>query len=154
MTQVDDPYELARFVEAQAGSYARALAELREGRKRSHWMWYILPQMRGLGSSSMATRYGIASLDEARAYLKHDVLGSRLRDCVAAIIAHRVNGTGPSAEQILGGIDAQKFRSCLTLFMAASVDNAPTQLPFKLALDSFYAGQPDQRTLGLLNKRP
>jgi uncharacterized protein (DUF1810 family) len=150
MTRADDPYDLARFVQAQEGNYAQALAELRAGSKRSHWMWYVLPQLRGLGSSSMAVRYGIASLDEARAYLKHNLLGSRLRECVVAISAHHANGTGPSAEKILGGIDAQKFRSCLTLFMAAAEDDAPLHQLLEQALDRFYSGTPDARTLALL----
>jgi uncharacterized protein (DUF1810 family) len=152
MTPVDDPYDLERFVRAQEDSYAGALAELQAGRKRSHWIWYVLPQLRGLGSSSMAVRYGIASLDEARAYLKHPVLGARLRECVVAINAHRAEGDGPSAEAILGGIDAQKFRSCLTLFIAAAQDDAPTQQLFSQALARYYGGVPDQRTLALLKQ--
>lgn len=149
MAQTDDPYDLARFVQAQQGTYARALAELQAGRKRSHWIWYILPQLRGLGSSPMAVRYGIASLDEARAYLEHAVLGARLLECVAAISAH---GDHASAEEMLGDIDAQKFRSCLTLFMAAAADNATWQQALRQALDRYYGGASDQRTLALLGK--
>ncbi len=153
MARADDPHDLARFVQAQEGDYAQALAELKAGRKRSHWIWYILPQLRGLGSSSMAVRYGIASLDEARAYLQHAVLGARLRECVAAINAHGAHGDGPSAEEMLGGIDAQKFRSCLTLFIAAAADDPPTQQLLGQALARYYGGVPDQRTLALLGTR-
>ncbi|MBV9834549.1 MAG: DUF1810 domain-containing protein [Alphaproteobacteria bacterium] len=149
MAQTDDPYDLARFVRAQEDDYAQALSELQAGRKRSHWIWYILPQLLGLGSSSMAVRYGITSLDEARAYLKHAVLGARLRECVAAINAH---GDGSSAEEMLGSIDAQKFRSCLTLFIAAAEHDAPSRQEFQQALDRYYGGVPDQRTLGLLGR--
>jgi len=152
MARADDPYDLARFVQAQADDYAPALAELQAGRKQSHWIWYILPQLRGLGSSSMAVRYGIASLDEARAYLEHPVLGARLRECVAAINAHGADGDGPSAEAMLGSIDAQKFRSCLTLFIAAAAGDAPTRQLLEQALDRYYGGAPDQRTLALLGK--
>ena len=113
----DDPYNLQRFVEAQqrfaeaeVPAYMAALAELRDGRKRGHWIWYVLPQLRGLGASTNASLYGIGSLAEARAYLAHPSLGPRLRECVAAICRHR----NRDAEQILGG-DACKFRSCLTL---------------------------------------
>jgi uncharacterized protein (DUF1810 family) len=107
----DDPFDLRRFEDAQRDSYERALAELTSGRKLTHWMWYVLPQLRGLGSSAMATRYGIASLDEARAYLAHPVLGPRLMACVAAMNALPES----NAERVLGAIDAVKFRSCLTL---------------------------------------
>lgn len=149
MAQADDPYDLARFVQAQQGTYARALAELQAGRKRSHWIWYVLPQLRGLGTSPMAVRYGIASLDEARAYLKHELLGARLKECVTAISAH---GDGASTEAMLGDIDAQKFRSCLTLFIAAAEDDAPSLRMFSQALARYYGGAPDQRTLALLGK--
>jgi uncharacterized protein (DUF1810 family) len=138
-----DPFNLGRFVEAQAKDYPRALAELRAGRKRTHWMWYVLPQLRGLGSSSMADFYGIGSAREAEAYLAHPVLGPRLRECVAAMNAL----DGPSAVQVLGGIDAAKFRSCLTLFR--SVD--PADALWGDALDTFFAGVPDERTLAILD---
>lgn len=137
-----DPYNLQRFVEAQAHDYAIALAELRAGRKTTHWIWYVFPQLRGLGRSSRATFYGIASLDEARAYLAHPVLATRLAECVAAMNAH----DSTTAVEILGSIDAQKFRSCLTLFLAGDPANAG----FREALAKYFAGTPDQNTLDLL----
>jgi uncharacterized protein (DUF1810 family) len=139
---LDDPFDLARFVDAQRASYDDALAELTAGRKRTHWMWYVLPQLRGLGASQMATRYGIGSLAEARAYLAHPVLGPRLLACVAAMNALAQS----NAERVLGGVDAAKFRSCLTLFLAAD----PGSSTLRTALDKFYAGEPDPRTLALL----
>jgi uncharacterized protein (DUF1810 family) len=139
----DDPFNLSRFVEGQAKDYSRALSELRAGKKQSHWIWYVLPQLRGLGSSSMANFYGIGSAQEAEAYLAHPVLGPRLRECVAAMNA--LNGL--SAVQVLGQIDAAKFRSCLTLFL--SVD--PKDAVFSAALDNFFAGIPDERSLVLLD---
>ena len=139
----EDPFDLDRFVEAQAKDYARALAELRAGRKRTHWMWYVLPQLRGLGSSSMARLYGIGSAQEAAAYLAHPVLGPRLRECVAAMNAL----DGKSAVEVLGEIDAAKFRSCLTLF--GSVD--PGDAVWRDALDAYFAGVPDNRTLAILD---
>jgi uncharacterized protein (DUF1810 family) len=116
----DDPYDLGRFLEAQEASYQHALSELRAGQKRSHWSWYILPQVLGLGSSPLSVRFAIRSLAEAKAYLEHPVLGPRLRECVAAMNSH----TGLSARQILGEIDAQKFRSCLTSLLRLT---APSQ---------------------------
>lgn len=139
---VDDPLDLQRFVSAQAHDYAAALAELRAGRKTTHWIWYVLPQLRGLGRSSRATFYGIADAHEARAYLAHPVLGPRLLECVAAMNAH----TGLAADEILGGIDAQKFRSCLTLFLAVDPGNAP----LRAALDKYFGGAADPATLDLL----
>lgn len=138
----DDPFDLRRFVEAQTGTYATALAELRRGRKSGHWIWFVLPQLRGLGHSAMSERYGISGLAEARAYLAHPVLGPRLHECVAAMLAHR----GQFAGAILGGIDALKFRSCLTLFHRA----APEDVAFSDALDCFYQGNPDPRTEAML----
>jgi uncharacterized protein (DUF1810 family) len=138
----DDPFDLARFVDAQRTSFDDALAELTAGRKRTHWMWFVLPQMRGLGAGPMAMRYGIASLAEARAYLAHPVLGKRLRDCTAVVNAVQ----GRSAEEILGGVDALKFRSCMTLFAAAE----PGDSVFRTALDRYYGGAEDPRTLALL----
>ena len=111
-THPQDPHDLDRFLEAQAANYGQALAELRAGRKRSHWSWYVLPQIRGLGSSPLSVRYAISGLAEAGAYLDHPVLGARLRECVAAMN----DNAGSDAAAILGGIDARKFRSCLTLF--------------------------------------
>jgi uncharacterized protein (DUF1810 family) len=139
----EDPFNLERFVEAQAKDYSRALAELRAGRKQTHWIWYVLPQLRGLGSSARADFYGIGSAEEAVAYLAHPVLGQRLRECVAAMNALG----GRSAVQVLGEIDAAKFRSCLTLFR--SVD--PKDEGFGEALDKFFAGVADERSLVLLD---
>ena len=140
----DDPFELNRFVQAQSGDYAQALRELRGGRKYGHWIWYILPQVRGLGMSSMSSRYGIGSLDEAKAYLAHPVLGTRLRECVEAVAAHK----GMSATQILGSLDAMKFRSCLTLFAEADGPDSA----FARALEQFFDDQRDPRTLELLGR--
>lgn len=139
---VGDAFDLERFVRAQASTYARALAELQEGSKRSHWMWFIFPQLRGLGSSAMAQAYGIAGLAEARAYVAHPVLGPRLLECVRALLGH----AGRSAESILGGIDALKLCSCLTLFARA----APEVPEFVRALEAFCGGVPDPLTLRML----
>lgn len=135
-----DPFDLQRFVDAQARDHAQALAELRAGHKRSHWIWYVLPQLRGLGTSGMSQRYGIASLAEARAYLAHPRLGARLRECVAALLAHRGRA---SAAQILGTVDALKCRSCLTLFDAAAAGTEPL---FADALDAYFDGERDPAT--------
>ena len=121
MVAPDDPHDLERFVAAQAADHATALAELRAGRKRTHWMWYVLPQLRGLGTSPMAWRYGLAGLDEARGYLAHPLLGPRLLEGVAALNAHE----GLSATAILGEVDALKLRSCLTLFMQVAPPGSP-----------------------------
>jgi uncharacterized protein (DUF1810 family) len=138
----DDPYDLGRFLEAQEASYQHALSELRAGQKRSHWSWYILPQVLGLGSSPLSVRFAIRSLAEAKAYLEHPVLGPRLRECVAAMNSH----TGLSARQILGEIDAQKFRSCLTLFARAD----SSEPGFGDALSKYFSGRPDAATLSIL----
>lgn len=138
----DDPFNLGRFVEAQAKDYSRALAELRAGKKQTHWIWYVLPQLRGLGTSSYATFYGIGSAQEARAYLAHPILGPRLRECVGAMNAL----VGLSAEQVLGPVDAAKFRSCLTLFHAVDGED----VAFSEALENFFAGVPDERSIALL----
>ena len=135
-------FDLERFVSAQEESYARALAELKHGRKASHWMWFIFPQIAGLGSSPMARFYAIASAEEARAYLDHPLLGPRLRAATEAMLAHR----GERAEDILGSVDALKFRSSMTLFDA--VARGPE--PFASALTFFHAGKKDQATLALL----
>jgi uncharacterized protein (DUF1810 family) len=142
----EDPFNLNRFVEAQAKDYPRALAELRAGKKQTHWIWYVLPQLRGLGSSSMANFYGIGSVREAEAYLAHPVLGPRLRECVAAMNAL----DGPSAATVLGRIDAAKFRSCLTLFRSVDPKNAA----ISEALDKFFAGVQDEKSLVLLDASP
>ncbi|MFC7536332.1 DUF1810 domain-containing protein [Sphingomonas sp. GCM10030256] len=138
----DDPHDLARFVAAQDGAYAAALAELRGGRKRGHWIWFVLPQLRGLGRSDMASFYGIAGPGEARAYLAHPVLGPRLRECVDALLAYAGQR---SAEDMLGPVDAAKLRSCLTLFIESGGGE-----PFVGALEAFYAGQRDEQTIALL----
>ena len=132
-------FDLDRFVTAQQDVYAQALAELREGRKRSHWMWFVFPQLAGLGRSETARYYGIDSSAEARAYLDHPLLGSRLRECTQAMLAHGRLG----AEAILGAVDAIKFRSSMTLFEAV----APDRGLFAEALLVFYCGRRDGATL-------
>ena len=144
MDASDDPFNLGRFVEAQAKDYSRALTELRQGKKKSHWIWYVLPQLRGLGNSSFSSIYGIGSAQEAAAYLAHPVLGPRLQECVSAMNTL----DGPSAEQILGPVDAAKFRSCLTLFLAVDPKNAG----FNGALEKYFAGVPDEKSLALLTQ--
>ncbi len=135
----DDPFNLQRFVDAQAGGvYEGALAELKAGRKRGHWMWFIFPQLRGLGRSAMSTHYGIGGLEEARAYLEQPLLGNRLRKCVAAILSHAGERT---VEVMLGPVDAAKLRSCLTLF--AEADGGEL---FERALDAFFGGERDEAT--------
>ena len=141
-----DPFDLDRFVRAQEGEYDRALTEVRNGRKRSHWMWYIYPQFAGLGSSSMAERYAIQSRAEAEAYLRHPVLGPRLVECCEAALAVE----GRSAHDIFGSPDDLKLRSCATLFAAVS----PPGSVFDRLLQKYYAGAPDDRTLHLLGSSP
>ena len=141
---MSDPFDLERFVAAQAGTYETALAEIRRGRKRSHWMWFIFPQLAGLGHSAMAQRYAIQSLDEARAYLDHPLLGPRLRACVAAL-QHLAE---TDAEAVFGGIDAVKLRSSLTLFVEVSDDPL-----FPAALEHWFEGKADEATLKLLGSR-
>lgn len=142
-----DEFDLGRFIEAQRGhdGYATALAELKSGRKLSHWIWYIFPQLEGLGSSWAADYYGMSGLAEARAYAAHPDLGPRLIECVAAVLAHR----GTPARDILGSLDALKFRSCLTLFSIA----VPQKPVFAEALDAFFAGEADPRTVEILEAR-
>jgi uncharacterized protein (DUF1810 family) len=135
---------LGRFVDAQAPLYGQALAEIRSGRKASHWMWFVFPQLRGLGSSATAQYYGISSAAEARSYLAHQLLGPRLVECTEAVLAHR----GEQAEAIFGPVDAMKFRSSMTLFEAAAVDREA----FALALRHFYRGRRDEATLQLLGR--
>jgi uncharacterized protein (DUF1810 family) len=139
---MDDPYRLERFVDAQdrGGTYDRAVAELRAGRKRSHWMWFVFPQIAGLGSSPMAQEFAIGSLAEARALLAHPVLGPRLAEC-SRILNTAAEGT--SAAEIFGPVDAMKLRSSMTLFAAA----APRELPFNDLLTRFFDGEPDPATL-------
>lgn len=137
-----DTFDLDRFVQAQQDNYADALSELRAGRKRTHWSWYVLPQLRGLGSSAMSVRYAISGLPEAKAYLAHPVLGARLAECVAAINQHA--GIRPAT--LLGDIDARKFHSCITLFARASDPGSV----FHQALAMHFGAQEDQATLALL----
>ena len=139
-----DLHKLQRFLDAQAEDYEIALDELRAGAKRSHWMWYIFPQLAGLGHSPTAQYYALADVDEARAYLTHAILGQRLRQCLGAILEWSGKRT---AEQILGSIDALKFRSGLTLF-----DVIEPLGPFAHGLAAFYGNEADQRTLALLNR--
>jgi uncharacterized protein (DUF1810 family) len=134
-----DPFELNRFVEAQRAVYARVLSELRTGEKRSHWMWFVFPQIQGLGHSAMARRYAIGSREEAKAYLDHPVLGSRLRECTELVCAV----TGKTAHEIFGSPDDLKFRSCMTLF--GSVAGAGSV--FQQALEKYFSGEKDERTL-------
>jgi uncharacterized protein (DUF1810 family) len=139
---VDDPFDLERFVQAQQAVYAAVCAELHAGAKRSHWMWFIFPQLKGLGSSPSAQHYGLASLAEARAYLDHPLLGARLRECTRRLLLLE----GRSAAAIFGYPDELKLRSCLTLFERA----APQEELFSEALGKYYGGKPDPRTLELL----
>jgi uncharacterized protein (DUF1810 family) len=136
--------DLQRFVEAQErdGTYARALAELRAGRKATHWMWFVFPQIAGLGQSAMSRTYAIASLAEARAYLEHPLLGPRLRKCATALLAHN----DKSAATILGEIDAVKLSSSMTLFARAD----PGRPLFREVLDRYFDGRPDEATEQLL----
>jgi uncharacterized protein (DUF1810 family) len=136
---MDDPYKLERFVEAQERLYPEVCAELRRGRKSSHWMWFVFPQIRGLGHSPMAQRFAIASLAEARAYLGHPVLGPRLRECTQLVI----DVEGRTALEIFGSPDDIKFRSSMTLFSLA----APDEPLFKTALTKYFSAGPDPETL-------
>lgn len=135
---MSEKFDLERFVEAQSGTFDTALSEIRRGAKRSHWMWFIFPQIEGLGSSPTAQRYGIASLDEARAYADHPILGRRLKVCVAAL----QDQVGTTAEAVFGPTDAMKLRSSLTLFAIAT--RAPL---FEAALDRWFDGEKDGATL-------
>jgi len=139
-----DPFDLQRFVIAQDadGTYERALAELRAGYKVSHWMWFVFPQIAGLGTSPTSTRYAIRSIDEAKAYLDHEVLGPRLLACAEALL----DLSGATAAEVLGGIDAQKLRSSMTLFSRADPDNPA----FARVLDQYFRGEPDTATDRLL----
>jgi uncharacterized protein (DUF1810 family) len=136
---MDDPFDSKRFVDAQASVYQRVLTELRSGRKESHWMWFIFPQIKGLGSSAMANKFAIASRAEAQAYLDHPVLGPRLRECSRLVTAV----PDRSIEEILGYPDNLKFRSSMTLFAAVAADNKD----FTDRLDKFYGGKADPATL-------
>lgn len=139
------PFDLERFVTAQEGAYEGALRELRTGRKTGHWIWFVFPQLAGLGRSELARFYGIGSIEEARAYLAHAVLGPRLHECVAALLA----SDGRSAEDVLGPVDALKIRSSMTLFHRA----APDEAAFPAVLERWYGGVPDPLTDELLAAR-
>jgi uncharacterized protein (DUF1810 family) len=142
MADAADPHDLARFVEAQERNYDRALAEIRAGRKRSHWMWYVFPQLDGLGSSEMARRYAIKNVAEAEAYLSHPVLGPRLTECAEAVLGLE----GRSAAEVFGSPDDLKLRSCATLFACVT---PPGSVVDRL-LAKYYGGERDGRTLRLL----
>ena len=139
---MSDPHDLRRFVDAQAHTYEQALAELRDGSKRTHWMWFVFPQIAGLGRSGMAQRFAIADLDEARAYLAHPVLGRRLVECARALTALDVD----DPVQVMGSIDAQKLRSSMTLFAHAD----PGQPVFREVLDHYFGGTEDDATTSRL----
>jgi uncharacterized protein (DUF1810 family) len=139
---MNDPFNLQRFMDAQARVYQEVLGELRAGRKESHWMWFIFPQIAGLGQSPTSIRFAIASLKEARAYLAHPVLGSRLKECAKLAFDQE----GKTARQIFGPIDEMKFRSSMTLFAKA----APEESVFAQCLEKYFAGAPDPATLARL----
>jgi uncharacterized protein (DUF1810 family) len=141
---MSDPHDLQRFVDAQQSIYDRALAELNAGHKQSHWMWFIFPQIAGLGHSDMARRYAIKDADEATAYLEHPLLGPRLEQCAQALLAHAER----PARQILGSPDDMKLRSSMTLFAAV----APERETFQAVLDAFFAADPDSATLSRLDR--
>jgi uncharacterized protein (DUF1810 family) len=138
----DDPHDLQRFVDAQERVYDQAVAELRAGSKATHWMWFVFPQLKALGRSGTALRYGIADLREAAAYWQHPLLGPRLKACTEAMLGV----DGKSALQILGSPDDLKFRSSMTLFSRA----APAEPVFRQAIDKYFGGRADERTLELL----
>ena len=142
LTDANDPHDLNRFVQAQEGVHERALAEIKSGRKRSHWMWYIFPQFDGLGFSPTAKLYAIKSVAEAEAYLRHPVLGPRLKECAEAALGVQ----GRTAFEIFGSPDDMKLRSCATLFAHVS----PPGSVFHRLLDKYYQGEPDDKTLRLL----
>jgi uncharacterized protein (DUF1810 family) len=138
-----DPHELSRFVEAQKRDYDRALAEIQAGRKQSHWMWYVFPQLDGLGFSAMSRQYSIKSVAEAKAFLAHPILGPRLAECTEAVLAVE----GRSAQDIFGPTDAIKLRSCATLFAHVSRIGSP----YHRLLENYFRGEPDAQTLRLLD---
>jgi uncharacterized protein (DUF1810 family) len=143
--QSDDPFNLNRFLEAQDDDYATALAEIKAGAKRSHWMWYIFPQLDGLGYSSTARFYAIKNLDEVRAFLDHPVLGPRLRECAQAVL----DVQGKSAAAIFGSPDDLKLRSSATLFAIVS----PPGSVFERILEKYFGGKPDEKTVMLLRNK-
>jgi uncharacterized protein (DUF1810 family) len=142
----DDPHDLQRFLDAQETTHSRALAEIQNGRKESHWMWFIFPQAAGLGDSSMAVRYAIRSASEGRAYLAHPTLGTRLLDCTIALLPHE----GRPISEIMGYPDDLKLCSSMSLFAALSAAGSP----FHQVLDAFYHGIPDPRTTAFLKDHP
>jgi len=137
-----DPFDLQRFVDAQDRVYDTVRSELHDGRKRGHWIWFVFPQLQGLGRSPTAIHYGISSLDEARAYLAHEVLGPRLRECAQVV----VQTEGSSAEEIFGWPDNLKVCSSMTLF-ARATDDPDIQADFRAVLDKFYGGREDELTV-------
>ncbi|MVM35677.1 DUF1810 family protein [Spirosoma sp. HMF4905] len=139
-------YDLTRFVDAQASSYAHALVEIRNGRKQTHWMWYIFPQLAGLGFSQMAQYYAITDLAEAKGYLAHPILGSRLIEISKALL----DVEGKTAHQIMGSPDDLKLKSCMTLFSLT----VPTESVFQQVLTNYYQGEADRKTLTLLGFNP
>ena len=141
-----DPHDLERFVAAQLGSYERALAEIASGKKRSHWMWYVFPQIAGLGASATSRKYAIKSLVEAEAYLRHEILGPRLLACSEAVLAV----AGRSALEIFGSPDDLKLRSSATLFAQVAPDGSV----FHRLLDQYFGGDPDEATLQILTQLP
>jgi uncharacterized protein (DUF1810 family) len=143
MDVTSDRFNLQRFVEAQAGVWGQVCAELQSGQKRSHWMWFVFPQIRGLGSSEMAVRYGISGAEEARAYLDHPVLGPRLQDCAGLVVGFE----GKSVEEIFGYPDNLKFHSSMTLFAEVQ---GPSERVFHKALKKYFGGKTDQATLDRL----
>ena len=144
MSSADDPYNLQRFIDAQTPVYDRVCAELRAGEKQSHWMWFIFPQIAGLGFSPTSRFFAIQSLDEAKAYLAHPVLGARLRECTKLTLAI----SGLSALDVFGSPDDMKFRSCMTLFAQAS----PGDDLFERALRRYFNEEPDPQTLSILGE--
>jgi uncharacterized protein (DUF1810 family) len=139
-----DAYDLDRFLEAQEDAYDTALDELKAGRKRSHWIWFVFPQMAGLGHSPTAQHYGIRSLEEAQAYLAHPILGARLHECLKVLQLLETN----DAREVFGDLDAMKFRSSLTLFAEAD----PGDAIIEAALDRWFGGVKDEKTLQLLRR--
>src|SRR5436190_6402629 len=144
MATTNDPWNLSRFLEAQETDYDQALSELRAGRKRTHWMWYIFPQLDGLASSDMSKHYSLKSISEARAYLAHPVLGPRLHECAEAVA-----GLADSMTVVMGFPDDMKLKSCATLFAAVS----PPGSVFERILEKYFHGKPDDRTLHLLARQ-
>jgi uncharacterized protein (DUF1810 family) len=139
---MDDPFDLQRFVAAQVGAYEIALAELHAGRKRSHWMWFVFPQFAGLGMSSTSQKYAIKSIDEAKAYLAHPTLGTRLIACCEAVLGVQ----GRTAYEIMGPPDDLKLRSCATLFARVAASGSV----FERVLEKYFEGKPDEATLRLM----